>query len=372
MDEPFWERTYRDPGVSTFAKGPTGDLAQFCGRIAPRSSALDVGCGEGRNAIFLAGQGHDVDAFDLSQAGIAKAQTIAAREGVRVRFWAQDLADFQFGKDYDVILSHGVLHLPEKLVRDTFIARAQARTKPGGLHFVGIFTNRRPATPDNAPFTHSLFDVGELPAKYAGWEILHHLEGVLQDEHPGGLRHEHAYERVIARKKPRAKRRVYLTDGVVALAEYIQDEDDPALYACWCDPGVQWGFNFRHTRTFDEFTARQRMRGWSAMILRCGDETPIGCVMLTQEDQPPDLSIMLYPEYRGRGYGPRAFALGARYCGETLKLERVYAGCYPYNLASMKMIASCGFVRHPEGDIREQSKFTGEEIIQLDFVKDLR
>jgi tellurite methyltransferase len=370
MDEPFWEQTYRDPGVSTFAKGPTSDLAQFCGLISPRSSVLDVGCGEGRNAIFLAGQGHDVDAFDLSQAGVAKAQGIAAREGVRVRFWAQDLADFQFGKDYDVILSHGVLHLPEKLVRDAFIARAQARTRPGGLHFIGVFTNRRPATPDNAPFTRSLFDVGELPAKYAGWEIVHHLEDIFQDQHPGGLRHEHAYERVIARKKPRAKRRIYLSDGTVALAEYIEDEDDPALYACRCDPGTERGFNMRQTRTFEAYCSWEGPPGWGAIILRLCDETPIGSIGFVSENA--DLSIMLYPQYRGMGYGARAFALGTRYCGETLKLERVYAGCYPDNHASQKMLAACGFARHPEGDMPERQYLTGEEITQLDFVKDLR
>lgn len=76
----------------------------------------------------------------------------------------------------------------------------QAHTKAGGFHVIGIFTNRLPATPDNAPFTHSLFDVGELPAKYAGWEIVHHEEGTFTDSHPGDIHHEHAYERIIARK----------------------------------------------------------------------------------------------------------------------------------------------------------------------------
>ena len=168
------------------------------------------------------------------------------------------------------------------------------------------------------------------------------------------------------------KRKIYLTDSVVALAEYIKDEDDPALYACWSDPGTQRGFNFRHTQTFEEFCARQRMQGWSGMIMRYGDETPIGCVMLTQQENiTQDLSIMLYPGYRGMGYGLRAFELAAQYCAETLQLERVYAGCYPDNLASMKMIASCGFVRHPEGDLPERHYLTDEEIIQLDFSKRL-
>ena len=197
---PFWEQAYRDPEANAFSKGPTADLAEFHHLIPPGSSVLDVGCGEGRNAIFLAGLGHIAEGFDLSEPGIEKAKAIAAAQGVDVRFWAQDLAAFEFGRDYGVILSHGVLHLPEKHIRDAFIRKAQEHTAPGGLHFIGIFTNRLPAAPDMAAVTKSLFDVGELPGMYAGWEILHHYEGTFRDEHPGGVKHEHAYERVIARK----------------------------------------------------------------------------------------------------------------------------------------------------------------------------
>jgi len=92
------------------------------------------------------------------------------------------------------------LHLPAKEIRDDFIQSAQQNTRSGGYHFIGIFTNRLPASPDIAPFTKSLFDVGELPGKYQGWKIIHRLECTFKDEHPGGIRHEHAYERIIAQK----------------------------------------------------------------------------------------------------------------------------------------------------------------------------
>lgn len=200
MDKPFWEKTYGDMSVSTFSKGPTVDIQEFYTLFPPQSLILDVGCGEGRNSIFLAKLGHRVDAFDLSENGIAKAKEIARLAGVEVNFFCQDLGSFAFTKDYDVILSHGVLHLPRKEVQDAFIADMQRHTKAGGYNAVGIFTNRKPATPDNAPYTHSLFDVGELPEKYRGWEIVHHQESVFTDTHPGGIHHEHAYERVIARK----------------------------------------------------------------------------------------------------------------------------------------------------------------------------
>ena len=198
--KPFWEQTYRNMEVSTFLKGPTVDVNEYYTIFPPKARVLDVGCGEGRNAIFLAKQGHTVDAFDLSENGIAKAERIAQAEGVSVHFFPCDLNDFVFETDYDVVLSHGVLHLPEKEIRDRFIRRMQEHTRPGGYNVVGIFTNRLPATPDNAPFTHSLFDVGELPEKYQGWELVHHNEGTFTDTHPGGIHHEHAFERIIARK----------------------------------------------------------------------------------------------------------------------------------------------------------------------------
>lgn len=200
MDKPFWEQTYRDDSVSTFAKGATADIAEYWTLFPTGGTVLDVGCGEGRNSIFLAEKGFVVDAFDISEAGIEKAKRIASTRGVEVNFVCRDLATFVFEKKYDVIISHGVLHLCEEADRNTFIERAKQHTSAGGYNAIGVFTNRLPATPDNALFTKSLFDVGELPSRYADWEIAHHLEGIFEDSHPGGIHHQHAYERIIAKK----------------------------------------------------------------------------------------------------------------------------------------------------------------------------
>ncbi|MCL2421299.1 MAG: methyltransferase domain-containing protein [Defluviitaleaceae bacterium] len=200
MEKPFWEQTYRDDTVVTFTKGPTADVAAHWTMLPSGGNVLDVGCGEGRNAIFLAEKGFCVDAFDISEAGVEKAKRIAAERGVSVNFICCDLVQFIFEKTYDVILSHGVLHLCEKTDRDLFIERAKIHTAVGGYNAIDIFTNRLPATPDNAPFTKSLFDVGELPARYNGWEIVCHLENVFEDSHPGGIHHQHAREEIIAKK----------------------------------------------------------------------------------------------------------------------------------------------------------------------------
>lgn len=198
--KPFWEQTYANKDISTFQKGPTADIKEYFSIFKKESSILDVGCGEGRNSIFLAEQGHSVDAFDISEAGISKAKYLAGLKNVNVNFYVQDLREFEFSNDYDIILSHGVLHLPEMNVRDAFIIKAQEHTRIGGYNVIGIFTNRLPATPDNAPFTKSLFDVGELLDKYKEWQIIHQLEGTFRDTHPGDIHHEHAFETIIARK----------------------------------------------------------------------------------------------------------------------------------------------------------------------------
>lgn len=200
QERPFWEQLYADMEVSTFSKGPTMDVNEFYNVFPQNAQVLDVGCGEGRNSIFMAKLGNKVDAFDISENGIEKAKKIFRQMGVQINFFCCDLEKFLFEKEYDVILSHGVLHLPYKDVRDGFITKMQANTRIEGYNVIGIFTNRLPATPDNAPYTHSLFDVGELPEKYKDWEIIYHLEGTFTDSHPGDIHHEHAFERIIAKR----------------------------------------------------------------------------------------------------------------------------------------------------------------------------
>ena len=96
---------YRDRTASTFAKGPTTDMMDFYKNLKPNSYILDVGCGEGRNSIFLTEHGHKVDAFDLSEAGIEKAKAIAVDKGLDINFFVCDLGAYVFDKEYDVIMA---------------------------------------------------------------------------------------------------------------------------------------------------------------------------------------------------------------------------------------------------------------------------
>lgn len=200
MEKPFWEKTYSDLSVATFGKKPANDILKISSSLKKGMTVLDIGCGEGRNSIYLAGLGHKVDAFDISEAGINKLKRIAEENRVEVNAWVQDLTTFKFSRTYDLIISHGVFHLVEKHDWQRIIYDMKDNTNHDGLNIVGIFTNKLPATPDNAPFTKALFEEGELKELYADWNIIEFNAYVFEDEHPGGIRHKHAANNIIAMK----------------------------------------------------------------------------------------------------------------------------------------------------------------------------
>ena len=141
-----------------------------------------------------------MDAFDVSEAGIAKLKRLADKAGITVNAWVQDLTKFHFKRTYDVILSNGVLHLVTREQWQEFIIKMKAATNPGGINMIGIFTDQLPAAPDMAAVTKGLFHEGDLDNLYADWETLNSDNYRFEDEHPGGIRHRHAAAHIAAKK----------------------------------------------------------------------------------------------------------------------------------------------------------------------------
>ena len=93
--------------------------------------AIDLACGEGQNAIWLATRGWDVTGIDYSQVAIAKARSRAERESVTVRFACADLVEYEPETgSYDLALVL-YLHVPAS-ERRRILARAAAALAPGG------------------------------------------------------------------------------------------------------------------------------------------------------------------------------------------------------------------------------------------------
>jgi SAM-dependent methyltransferase len=84
-----WDARYRS-GSYAGRRHPTALLERYIGSL-PRGSALDVACGGGRNALFLAESGFDVDAVDISTAGLERLRADAAAGGYTIRDLEADL-----------------------------------------------------------------------------------------------------------------------------------------------------------------------------------------------------------------------------------------------------------------------------------------
>lgn len=178
MKREDWDRRYAET-ESLWSATPNRFLVSEARELAP-GSALDLACGEGRNAVWLAALGWRVTAVDFSEVAIAKGRRRALEEGVEVDFRVLDLLDFEPEHEaYDLVL---VLYLqipPEE--RRLVLARAATAVAPGGtLLLVGH--DRRNLTegvggPSDPSLLYTPDDiVGELP----GLEIVK-AERVLRD-----------------------------------------------------------------------------------------------------------------------------------------------------------------------------------------------
>lgn len=201
MDKPFWEETYKDDTVSTFGTEPNTTVPEFEHLYEKTWNILEVGCGEGKNPIYLSSHGFlNIDTFDLSENAVAKLNRIADKHKLKINAWVQDLRQFQFAKQYDLIISFGTLHLVEKAEWKALLAKAKDNTSVGGIHIIQIFTNTLPASPDIASFAIGLSDDNEIKTLYKDWNILQFKSYTFEDEHPGVPKHFHTANKIVVQR----------------------------------------------------------------------------------------------------------------------------------------------------------------------------
>jgi SAM-dependent methyltransferase len=138
----WWDGFYADRSkpVPFFVAKPDESLVSYLERgLVTPGRALDLGCGPGRNALFLAASGFDVDAVDLSPTAIAWAEERAQREGAEVRFVCGDAfaatdtaADGPLSGPYDLIHDSGCFHHLPPHRRVSYLALLDRALAPGG------------------------------------------------------------------------------------------------------------------------------------------------------------------------------------------------------------------------------------------------
>jgi len=170
-----WEFRYQ--GQSQRWSGrPNATLVDLVRAIPVSGRALDLGSGEGADAIWLARQGWHVTGVDISPTAAARAHGAAIEAGIstdQIRFGAHDLATWEPDGPYDLVTA-SFFHSQEDLPRTEILRRAAGQIAPGG--HLAIVSHAPPA-PGSEHHDHleQLMDAdGEIAALALGddWEVV--------------------------------------------------------------------------------------------------------------------------------------------------------------------------------------------------------
>jgi len=144
--------------------------------LLPQGKALDIATGEGRNAVFLAEHGFDVEAVDISKIGLRKAQKLAGARGVKIKTITADLDTFLIEQGrYDLITDFYFLNR-------RFISRIKKGLKKGGrVVFETYLTENRSLGLEGPKNPSYLLKPNELLELFKGLRILFYREGIFKE-----------------------------------------------------------------------------------------------------------------------------------------------------------------------------------------------
>ena len=127
----FWDARYAESD-QIWSGRPNAALVEAVGDLAP-GRALDLGCGEGGDTVWLAEHGWEVNGVDVASGAVARGRAAADARGVgdRVRFVVGDLATWRPDATYD-LASACFLHSPVAFPRTAVLRRAAGAVAPGG------------------------------------------------------------------------------------------------------------------------------------------------------------------------------------------------------------------------------------------------
>ena len=180
----FWNERYSAPEY-VYGVGPNRWLERQACRIVPGGRVLSLGEGEGRNAVWLAEHGFEVEAVDASEVGLAKARRLAAERGVSIATVVEHLGTYRPpAASYDALVLIYV-HLSPSY-RAAVHAAGAAALRDGGVVIVEAFTPRQLHRASGGPkAAELLYDPDLLRSDFpeVEWEVLEEIEVEL-DEGP--------------------------------------------------------------------------------------------------------------------------------------------------------------------------------------------
>ncbi|WP_028535949.1 class I SAM-dependent methyltransferase [Paludibacterium yongneupense] len=203
-----FDGVYRS-NTSFYGERPSPFLVHYLDKFAVdgHGAGLDLGCGQGRNALYLAGRGFDMQAVDGSAEAIAVLESRAREQRLNISGQVADLAALDIAEDrYRLIIANTSLDHLDEAGGARLAAGMQRGLLRGGLLFVSVFMQDDPGyaaqgrqASETAAYVMHYYRPGELRAQFAGLTLLAYQEEYALDT-GHGVPHYHAIARLFARR----------------------------------------------------------------------------------------------------------------------------------------------------------------------------
>lgn len=177
----FWNERYSESSY-VYGEQPNEFFREQL-QLLPTGKILLPAEGEGRNAVYAATLGWEVEAFDQSAAGQAKALQLAARNNVKINYQVNDLEDIHYESNNFDVIALVFAHFPASL-RTAYHQKLLGFLKPGGTLLLQGFNKAQIKYQSGGPRDSSmLFSKEELLHDFNGLAIttLEELETTLQE-----------------------------------------------------------------------------------------------------------------------------------------------------------------------------------------------
>jgi SAM-dependent methyltransferase len=167
-----WNRRFDEDGY-IFGTEPNAWLRAHAHAWQSGQRVLCVADGEGRNSVWLARQGLQVDAFDIASVGVAKARRLAAQQGVSVNFAVRDCDAYPWPQDHYDGVAAIFVQFADPAMRERLFANIKRCLKPGGTLLLQGYTPRQLDYKTGGPpqLSH-LYTEALLRSSFADFELI--------------------------------------------------------------------------------------------------------------------------------------------------------------------------------------------------------
>jgi len=217
-----WDLFYKDAGC-VWGRKPDCILLKYASLI-PDGPILDLGIGDGRNAIFLAMQGYNVYGVDISKLAVEKCLERTRQSGVKLTCKSGNVIDFKIKPNSQaLIMSTMTLQFMKKSEATQLISRIKKGIKPNGMVYLTVFSIDDPSyekiknrhkeiEPDTFYIEHMsshlhFFNKHEILTKFVDFQLLNFAESMEFDVvHQGTSKpHYHGILSYLGRKPSNSK-----------------------------------------------------------------------------------------------------------------------------------------------------------------------